>query len=328
MTDWRSVRVLITGGLGFLGSNLCHRLVAAGADVTLLDNLAPLYGGNRFNIDGLEAQVRVVIGDARDRELLQPLVATADVVFHLAAQVSYIDSLAMPHEDLDLNAGMTLGLLEACRHANPRARVVFSSSRMVIGRTQAPLLHEDLVPAPLSLYGIHKLACEHYLRMYHANFGIPCVIARITNPYGPRQHIKHDKYSLVGWFVRQAMEDRVIRVFGDGSQQRDYIYADDIVEALVRLAASPEAAGQTVNVGSGTGTRFRDMVATVVGVVGSGRVEHVAWPPGYERIETGDVVADTTRLERLTGTRPVVSLADGVRRTFEYYRAHRARYVD
>lgn len=319
--------VLVTGGLGFLGSSLCHRLVAEGCRVSVIDNLAPLYGGNRFNLSGIENRVRVVVADVRDANALEPLVAEAEIVFHLAAQVSYIDSLAMPREDLELNAWATLGLLELCRRCNRDAVVVFTSSRMVVGKVPDARLSENLEPRPLSLYGIHKLTSEHYLRTYHENFGVRSVIARITNPYGPRQQVKHDKYSLVGWFVRQAMEDRTIRVFGDGRQLRDYIFVDDVVEALVSCAAREEALGETVNLGTGVGTPFREMVAKVVELVGRGRVEFIPWPADYEKLETGDVIADVAKLSRLTGWTPRIGLEEGIARTMRYYADNMEHYL-
>jgi UDP-glucose 4-epimerase len=331
MNDMKSLagkRVLITGGLGFLGSSLCHRLVRCGCRVTIVDNLAPLYGGNRFNVREIERDIRIVLGDIRDEQILAPLVADADLIFHLAAQVSYIDSLSMPKEDLELNAGTTLELLELCRKTNRDAIILFASSRMVAGRIEGTTMAEDITPKPLSLYGIHKLASEHYLRTYHDNFGIRSIIFRITNPYGPRQQIKHDKYSLVGWFVRRAMEGNTIRVFGEGLQIRDYIYVDDIVAAFTRCAVSHNALGQVVNVGSGVGTKFRDMVSKVIEIVGSGQVEHVPWPQGYEKLETGDVVADISRLQALTGWTPNVSIEDGIRGTVDYYREHGSHYVE
>lgn len=320
-------RVLVTGGLGFLGSSLCHRLLAEGCQVSVIDNLAPLYGGNRYNLAGVEDRVRVVVADMRDEAALEPLVAQADIIFHLAAQVSYIDSLSMPREDLELNAWATLGLLELCRRCNRDALVVFTSSRMVVGKVPETRLSEAVEPRPLSLYGIHKLTSEHYLRTYHENFGVRSVIARVTNPYGPRQQIKHDKYSLVGWFVRQAMEDKTIRVFGEGRQLRDYIFVDDVVEALLRCAATEQVAGETVNLGTGVGTHFRDMVSTVVAQVGRGRVEFVPWPKDYEKLETGDVIADISKLRRLTGWTPHIGIEEGIARTLRYYTEHKEHYV-
>ena len=325
--EYRGKRVFITGGLGFLGSTLAHRLVGYGAHVALIDSLNPLYGGNRYNIDGLDGRLETVVGDARDIAAIRPHLSEADCVFHLAAQVSYIDSINMPLEDLQVNAALTLQLLEECRQRHIKPRFVFASSRMVLGRVDVACPDEEQPAKPLTLYGVHKLASERYLSIYHQNFGLPTLTLRLTNPYGPRQQIHHNKYCMVGWFVRQAMEGSTIRVFGDGAQRRDYIYIDDLAEAFLRCAVARDAAGEVVNVGSGVGTRFCDMVKTVVEVVGRGAMEFVPWPPDYERVETGDFVADLAKLERLTGWRSRVDLRTGIERTVEYYRRTWNEYV-
>jgi nucleoside-diphosphate-sugar epimerase len=326
---YRDKRVLITGGLGFLGSSLACTLAAWGADITLVDSLQPLYGGNRFNVHDVESELCTIVADLRDANVIRRAVQDTDVIFHLAAQVSYIDSLSMPMEDLALNAGLTLQILEEVRRLPDKSKpkVVFASSRMVVGRVDGPMLTEETRPQPLSLYGVHKLASERYLAIYHQNFGIPTLALRITNPYGPRQQIHHSKYSMVGWFIRQALENQTIRIFGDGEQRRDYVYIDDLAEAFLRCAAAEQAVGMVVNVGSGVVTRFRDMVRTVLDVVGSGRLEFVPWPKDYERLETGDVVTDISRLHRLTGWRSRVDLRTGVALTTDYYRRHWDHYV-
>lgn len=324
---FRNKNVLITGGLGFLGSSLAPILLAAGAKVTLIDNLSPLYGGNVYNVHDIRDEIRLVVSDIREGEILAPLLEKADVIFHLAAQVSYIDSLNIPFEDLDLNARTTLQILEGCRTLNRKARIVFASSRMVYGKVDRPSIAEDCPANPLSLYGIHKLASESYLRLYQRNFGMPVTILRLTNPYGPRQQVKHSKYSLVGWFVRQAMEGKVIRIFGTGTQLRDYVYADDVARAMLGCAQAPDAVGEVINVGSGTSTRFCDMVQAVLQCVKTGRMEFVPWPDNYEHLETGDISIDISKLSRIASWRPDVSLKEGIDRTHEYYRAHLKEYV-
>jgi len=319
--------VLITGGLGFLGSSLALSLIESGAQVTVIDNLHPLYGGNPFNIAGAEDRIEVIIEDIRHVDVLGPLIEKADIMFHLAAQVSYIDSLGMPYEDLDLNAKATLNVLECCRRLNPTLRILFSSSRMTYGRVEGTLVSENSATNPLSLYGIHKLTAEKYLLMYFKDFGIPSTILRLTNPYGPRQQIKHSKYSLVGWFVRQAMEGKVIQIFGDGGQLRDYVFVDDIVAAMLRCAEADSAIGEVVNVGSGASTRFRDMVSTVIRCVNGGSMECVPWPGNYERVETGDIAVDISKLTSLTAWQPRYTLEEGIQRTFEYYSKYARHYV-
>jgi len=320
-------RVLITGGLGFLGSNMAEKLAHLGADVTLLDNLNPLYGGNKYNVKNLNGTVKIVLEDMRNIEALKPLVENTDLIFHLAAQVSYIDSLSMPYEDLDLNATATLNILECCRKVNTSAKIIFSSSRMVYGKVEQDLLTEDCAVNPLSLYGVHKLTSEKYLLMYYKDFGIPCTILRLTNPYGPKQQIKHSKYSLVGWFIRQAMEGNTIKIFGEGEQIRDYIFVEDIVNAMLKCAASPSAVGEVVNVGSGHSTKFSDMVHSVVDCVKNGKVEYVPWPANYEKIETGDIKVDFTKLKSITSWQPEFSLEEGIEKTFQYYSKFSSHYI-
>jgi len=319
--------VLITGGLGFLGSNLAHRLVALNANVTIIDNLSPLYGGNLFNVEDIKDKCKIIIEDIRNTDVLKPYIPRLDIIFHFAAQVSYIDSLSIPFEDLSLNTSTTLQLLEICRKMNVKVKFVFSSSRMVLGKIETERMLESSPANPLSLYGIHKLTSEKYLLMYYRDFGIPCVILRITNPYGLRQQVKHSKYALVGWFMRQAMEGKTIRIFGDGRQIRDYIYSDDIAEAFLRCAASEKAIGEIVNIGSGQGTEFCKMVEKVISVVGNGEIEYTQWPENYERIETGDVVADLTKLQSITSWKPTRSLTEGIRSTYEYYKLNIIHYI-
>jgi nucleoside-diphosphate-sugar epimerase len=324
---YKNKNVLITGGLGFIGSNLTLKLMELDANIKIIDNLNPLYGGNLFNILGKERKIEIVINDVRDTNVIRPLIEKSDIIFHLAAQVSYIDSLNIPFEDLDLNARATLNILETCRKYNPKAKIIFSSSRMVYGKVEKPVITEHCETNPLSLYGIHKLTSEKYLLMYYKDFGIPCSILRLTNPYGPRQQIKHSKYSLVGWFIRQAMENKVIKIYGDGLQLRDYIYVDDIVDAMINCAGTEKAIGEIINIGSGISSRFSDMVQSVVSCVKSGKVEYIPWPKDYEKIETGDITVDISKLQELTAWKPNVTLEEGIRLTYQYYKKNISNYI-
>ena len=319
--------VLITGGLGFLGSNLAHKLFESGANVTVIDNLAPLYGGNYYNIETIKGKINVIINDMRNMEIMLPIIKKTDIVFHMAAQVSYIDSNNMPYEDLDLNATATLNILECCRKVNPHTKIVFSSSRMIYGKVEGAQVLENSPTNPLSLYGIHKLTSEKYLLMYYKDFGIPSTILRLTNPYGPRQQIKHNKYSLIGWFVRQAIEGQTIKIFGEGTQLRDYIFVHDIVDAMLKCAEEPSAIGEVINVGSGESTRFCDMVNLVINSVKNGKMEFVPWPDNYEKIETGDVSVSIAKLKEITGWQPYVSLAEGIALTQEYFSKNFKKYI-
>lgn len=319
--------MLITGGLGLIGSSIIHRLSGSGAIVTVIDSLHPLQGGNLFNIKGFSGSIKLVKDDIRNRPLIEDLVKGQDYIFHLAAQVSYIDSGNIPLEDLDVNCKGHLIILEACRKVNPAVKILFSSSRMVLGKISRNPVTEDHPSHPLNLYGIHKLAGEQYLSLYYRTYGIRTAILRIANPYGERQQIKHSKYSLPGWFIRCAIEGNEIRIFGDGRQLRDYIYVTDVADAFLRVAASKKTDGEIFNCGSGKSHEFRQMVETVVKVVGSGKVTHIPWPQEYERIETGDCVLDITKLEKMTGWAPQIDLEEGIRRMFEFYKKHLKQYL-
>lgn len=318
-------QVLVTGGLGFIGSNLAHALVDGGARVTILDALLPLYGGNRFNVEDIADKVTVVIGDIRDEKVVAELVKDTDIIYNLAAQVSYLDSQHEPLLDLDINAKGHLIVLEAMRRHAPGATVVFSSSRLVYGKIVATPVREDHPTEPLSLYGIHKLAAEKYYRYYASTYGLRTISIRIPNPYGPRQQMKHNKYSIVGWFVRQAMDGKTITVFGDGSQERDYLYIDDITDAFLLLTQQGRA-GEVYNIGTHERIRFVDMVEAVLAEVGRGQREHVPWPAHYEKNETGNYMADTAKIEACTGWQAKVNLREGVRQMVAYYQQHRDHY--
>jgi len=324
---YRNKIIVITGGLGFLGSSLAQKLVNYQAKIIIIDNLNPLYGGNYFNLNGIQNKVKIIIDDIRNEKVLIPIIKQCDMLYHFAAQVSYIDSLSMPYEDLELNARSTLQILEICRKYNSEAKIIFSSSRMVLGKIESDHISENSPTNPLSLYGIHKLTSEKYLIMYYKDFGIPFIIFRITNPYGPRQQIKHCKYSLVGWIIKQAMEGKTIKIFGDGKQLRDYIYIDDIVEAIYRCSTNDKATGEIINVASGKSTEFQMMVKEVVNIVKNGNYEFVPWPDNYEKIETGDVIADISKLLSLANWKPKYNLKEGILKTYEYYKKYLMHYL-
>lgn len=317
--------VLITGGAGFIGSTIAHAVHALGAKVKVLDAMLPLYGGNTFNLDGILDDIEFIEGDIRDKETVDSIVSGADVVFNMAAQVSYIDSKEQPFLDLDINGRGQMNVLEAVREHAPDARVLFASSRMVYGKILTLPVTEEHPTNPLSLYGIHKLLAEKYHRYFSDTFDIHALSVRIPNPYGPRQQMKHSKYSIVGWFVRQAMEGNEIQIFGDGEQERDYLYIDDIVDAFLHLAVKGES-GEVYNIGTDERVTFGGMVDAVLEEVGSGTKKHVPWPENYEKNETGNYVADTTKISDLTGWKPGVALKDGIQRMVEYYKQHRAHY--
>jgi len=322
----KNAHVLITGGLGFIGSNLARRLVGFGARVTILDASLPDYGANKFNFEGIEKDVVFVQGDVRDEKIIKEAVVDKNYIFDLAAQASYLQSSQRPLLDLDINCKSKLILLEAIREHNPNTRIVFTSSRLVYGKIESIPISESHPTNPLSLYGIHKLTAEKYFSNYFQNFGIESVSVRIPNPYGPRQQVKHSNYGIVGWFIRKAIDNEAIQIFGDGGQVRDYLYIDDLTDALIAVLGIEKAVGQVYNLGSNQPMRFKEMAETIIKAAGQGTIEEVPWPENYEKNETGDYLADIRTITRDTDWKPQVSFGDGVQKTIAFYRENRERY--
>jgi len=318
--------ILITGGMGFIGSNLSRRLLELGAKVTVLDAALPEYGANEFNFSGIEHKMEFIKGDVRDFQLVRSVVSEKDCIFDLAAQANYLDSSQKPLLDLDGNCRSKLILLEACREKNPDVKIIFTSSRLVYGKIKKIPVKEDHPTNPLNMYGIHKLTAEKYFNHYFAKFGMRSAIARIPNPYGPRQQMKHSGYGIVGWMMRRALDDETLRIYGDGKQIRDYIYIDDLVDALLLMAAIEKTNGQIYNLGSNQGISFMEMVDTIIDLTGQGRQETVSWPDDYEKNETGDYLADIGKIQSAIGWEPVKRFDAGVEETIRFYRKNKRHY--
>ena len=318
--------MLVTGGAGMIGSTLTRLLVQSGAQVTVLDAMLPLYGGNPFNLQDIFDKLSFVHGDIRDPELSKKMVDGADFIFNLAAQVSYVDSNVDPLLDLDINCRGHLNVLLACSQVNPRAKLVFTSSRFVYGSIDYNPVDEGHPFNCLSVYGIHKLAGEKYYRFYHDAHGLQTVSLRITNPYGPRQQMKHSKYGIVNWFIRLALEGKPLTVFGEGLQKRDYIFVEDLAEAMVLAPLHSATNGQVYNLGSGVGTPFIDMVKLVAELVPGTEIHYLEWPKDRYFVETGDFIANIVRLKEATGWEPKTSLRQGIAKAIEFYRQYRDNY--
>lgn len=323
---WTGVPVLVTGGLGFIGSNLARRLVADGADVLLVDSLIPTYGGLLYNVDGIADRLRINIADVRDRHALPHLVSGREVIFNLAGQTSHLDSMLDPFADLDINCGAQLKLLEACRHHAPEARLVFASTRQVYGRPEYLPVDEAHPLRPTDVNGIHKLAGESYHLLYHRVYGLQACALRLTNTYGPRMRVKDARQTFLGVWVRAAVEGRAFEVWG-GEQLRDFTYVDDAVDALLVAADTPALVGQVRNVGGDEVVSLRDLADLVVSAAGGGaRYAVQSFPPERERIDIGDYYAADGAFRAATGWSPRVGLAEGLARTVAYYREHLAAY--
>jgi UDP-glucose 4-epimerase len=325
---YRGRRVMITGGLGFIGSNLARHLVALGADVLLVDSLIPDYGGNLFNIDGIADRVRVNVADVRQQSTMNYLVRDREVIFNLAGQVSHIDSIRDPYSDLEINCRSQLTILEACRYNNPGVKVVYAGTRQVYGRPDSLPVDEKHLVKPTDVNGINKAAGEYYHLVYNNVFKVRACSLRLTNVYGPRQLIRHNRQGFIGWFIRLAIEGGVIQIYGDGTQKRDLVYVDDAADAFLRVGANDACNGEVFNVGGNQPITHAALAALILDVAGSGRIEYVAWPAEKKAIDIGDFYADSTKLQRATGWTPTMALADGLRETIAYFRQHFARYAD
>lgn len=323
---YRGRRVLITGGLGFLGSNLCLSLVEQGAHVTVTDALLPGYGGNLHNIEPVRSAVNLQFADVRDRHAMNQVVQGQDVIFHIAAQTSHVDSMVDPYLDVDINLNGTLNLLEAIRHHAPHARFVYAGTRAQYGKMRSSQVVEEDLPNPTDIYGVNKLAGEYYAMLYSRIYGFPAASLRMTNAYGPRHQMRSAKYGILNWFVRLALEDRVIPIYGDGAQLRDYLYVGDAVGAFLAAGAGNHAAQSIYNVGGNPPVRFVDMARRVVELAGSGRIEFQEWPQDRKAIESGDFATDVSRIRRELGWSPTVPFDEGLRSTIEFYRANKSAY--
>jgi UDP-glucose 4-epimerase len=325
---YRGRRVMVTGGLGFIGSNLARRLVELGANVLLVDSLIPDYGGNRFNIEGIADRVQVDTSDIRQRETMNLLVRGHDVIFNLAGQVSHIDSMRDPYTDLEINCLSQLTLLEACRHHNPAAKVVFAGTRQIYGRPNSLPVDETHLVRPTDVNGINKAAGEYYHLVYNNVFGVRACSLRLTNVYGPRQLIRHNRQGFIGWFIRLALEGRTIQIYGDGAQLRDFVHVDDAADAFLRAGADDACNGEVFNVGGSEPISHRALTSMLLDAAGSGRVEYVEWPPEKRAIDIGSFYADSSKFRGATGWTPTTPLRDGLTTTLAYYREHFAQYVD
>jgi UDP-glucose 4-epimerase len=325
---YRGRAVMITGGLGFIGSNLARALVSLGADVLLVDSLIPDYGGNLFNIDGIADRLRVNVADIRQQTTMNYLVRDRDVIFNLAGQVSHIDSMRDPYTDLEINCRSQLTVLEACRNHNPGVKVVFAGTRQVYGKPASLPVDETHLVRPTDVNGINKAAGEYYHLVYNNVFGVHACSLRLTNVYGPRQLIKHNRQGFVAWFIRLAIEDQTIQIYGDGSQLRDFVFVDDAADAFLRAGATDAVNGEVFNVGGDRPISHRELTSLLVDVAGSGRVKYVDWPADRKAIDIGSFYTDSSKFAAATGWSPRVTLRDGLRRTVDFYREHLAHYLD
>ena len=320
-------RCLVTGGLGFIGSNLALALAGAGADVTVVDACYPRHGANPANLDDPAGEgIRRITADLADTAL-RPALEGVELVFNLAGQVSHVDSMNDPVFDLDVNTRSQVAFLEALRWASPGATVVYTSTRQLFGRPQYLPVDEAHPVQPVDVNGISKHAAEQFHLLYRERYGLAASVVRLTNVFGPRQRLRDDFQGFLPIFVRRALLGQPISLFGDGAQERDCLYVDDVVDCLVRAATTPEAAGEVFNVGNDEHLSLRVIAELIVAAAGAGTVELVPWPPDRDAIDIGSYFGDSSKAKRMLGWTPEIPFADGIARTVDFYRAHLARYL-
>ena len=324
LAAFKGARVAVTGGLGFIGSTLARRLVGLGADVVLVDSLIPEYGGNLFNIAGIEDRVRVNISDVRDVFGLKHLLRDRQYLFNLAGQTSHLDSMAAPLVDLEINCRAQLTLLEACREVSPGINVVFASTRQIYGRPDYVPVDEKHPIRPVDVNGVNKMAGEAYHLLFHDVYGLHAAALRLTNTYGPRMRIRDARQTFIGVWLRAVLEGRAFEVW-DGAQLRDLSYVDDAVEAFLLGAIAPAAKGRAFNIG-GEHLRLRALAEALIAANGGGSFETRDFPPERKRIDIGDYYADDSAFRAVTGWTPKISIATGLARALDYFRRNLAEY--
>lgn len=324
--EFADARVLITGGLGFIGSNLARRLNSLGANITVVDSLLPDYGGNRYNVEGIGDRLQINISDVRDTHSLRSLVQGKDYLFNLAGQTSHLDSMRNPMPDLEINCQAQLSILETCRVHNPKIKIVFASTRQIYGRPDHLPVAESHPLNPVDVNGINKMAGEKYHLLYNDIYGIPATALRLTNTIGPRMRIKDARQTFVGLWVRQILEGQPISVWG-GEQLRDFTDVEDAVDAFLLAAASPATNGQVYNLGGSEVVDLISVAKLMVEVNGSGKYEIRDFPPDRRAIDIGDYYGDFSKIGAELGWTPKRTLRETIESTLRYFRDSMSHYL-
>ena len=326
MDHYRGKKVLVTGGLGFIGSNLAIELVKLGANVVVADNLDPAGGANYFNLDPVRNDLEIVEGDSTDLALMERLVPGCSHVFNLAGRVSHIESMQDPFSDLRMNATGPLTVLEACRKQNREACVVYAGTRQSYGKPDILPVVENLLLKPVDVNGVSKMAGEAFHMVYHKAYGMPTVSLRMVNTFGPRQLVKHARQGFIGWFIRQAIDGEEIQIYGDGQQFRGFNYIDDVVTALLIAGSNNNVTGDYFNLGGMQPVTLEVLVQTLLRAAGTGSYRLVPFPEERKSIDIGSAFSSFMKFNFATGWKPTTSLEDGLVKTVEYYKRHKTHY--
>lgn len=325
---YEDANVLITGGLGFVGSNLAYKLVQLGAKVTLVDNLTPIYGGNPYNISHFSEEIVVSTADIRDPVAMRDLLKGQDYLFNLAAQTSHIGSMEEPLIDLEINTKAQLLTLEICRKINPSIKIIFTSTRQLYGKPDYLPVDERHPIRPVDVNGINKLAGEMYHSLYHDVYGIRTCTLRLTNTYGPAMRVQDANQTFLGLWFRLLIEGKTIQVFGDGLQLRDFNYVDDCVDALLLVGLSERANGRIYNLGSNEVVSLKTLAEKMTRLGSGSGFEIVPFPKDREAIDIGDYYSDFSQIASDLGWSPKIGLDEGLQKTIEYYHSYGKNYWD
>jgi len=323
--EFEGKKVLITGGLGFIGSNLAFKLAELDARITVVDPMIPGCGGNKRNFDGINYNIDVKDFDMRNFDLINEAVQKQDYIFNLAGILSHVDSMKDPFTDLEINCKSQLCLLEACRRSNTDAKIVFAGTRGQYGKVRRLPVSEKQPMRPIDINGINNAAGEKYHILYNNVYGIRTTSLRMTNVYGPRHQMQHSRQGVVNWFMRQLMDEETIRLYGDGSQIRDLNYVDDVCNALLLAMASGKTNGRAYNIG-GEAFSLKEIVEIMIKVYGTGEYKLIPFPADAKKIEIGDYVADSSKFRKATGWMVKVPIQEGFKKTFEYYKKYKGKY--
>lgn len=323
---YKDKNILITGGLGFIGSSIALKMVQLGAKVTLVDAMIPDYGGNLFNIEPIMGKVTINFSNIADVTSMNYLVRDKDYIFHCAGQVCHVMSLSDPFPDIEYNIKGTAILMEACKKNNPKVKVIKTGTRGQYGPATRLPVNEDAPTNPKGIYEISNLTAEKIMKVYNDIHGIKTVLLRLTNIYGPRSQMKHSRFGVVNWFVRQAIDSETIKIFGDGTILRDFLYIDDCVDAVLMSAISENAVGEILNVGVDKPTSFLDLIKLIIKIAKSGSCEFAEFSPERKVQEPGNFYSDINKIKKLTGWEPKTNLKDGLAKTIDYYKLYKKYY--
>jgi len=327
MIDFSGKNVLITGGLGFIGSNLARRLVELECNVTVLDSLIPEYGGNLRNVEDIRDKISINLSDIRDKFSINEIVKNQDFLFNLAGQTSHLDSMENPFTDLDINAKAQLSILEACRRNNPSIRIVFASTRQIYGRPQYLPVDEKHPCQPVDINGINKIAGEQYHILYHEVYGLASSVLRLTNTYGPRMRIKDARQTFLGIWIKNLLQGKAIQVFGDGKQRRDYNFVDDTIDALLLAATSGDVIGKAYNLGAPDPITLEETAKLMCNLVCGATYELVPFPEDRKAIDVGDFICDFSAFSNSHGWKPKIAFQEGISKTIDFFKREISHYI-